>query len=214
VHPAADLDHGRVFCVARTELLMLQEAKTAMQYLNLIQESMRDRRRYASWFEGSRREKSAKEVGIVNCLLESFEEAGSCEYPNLRTSTLDPPDCLANTPDGALVGFEVRELVDQEVVELNKRGIAVYRDWTDSDVIDVIETILQEKDSKNYIGGPYEKLVLVVHTAESDLTHRELRPVLNSHAFTQTKKLHQVYVLFPYDPETKRYPYIQLKTAK
>jgi len=187
-----------------------------MLHLDLIQESMRDRRRYASWFEGSRGEKSAKEVGIVNCLLESLEEAGSCEYRNLRPSRIDRPDCLADTSDGALVGFEVSELVDQKVVELNETGSEVYRCWTNSDAVEEIQRIIQKKDSKNYLGGPYEKLVLVIHTAEPVLTPGELRPVLNSHVFTQTKKLHHVYLLFPYDanPETKGYPYIQLKTTK
>jgi hypothetical protein len=168
-------------------------------------------RKYASFFEWSKREKSIKEKGIVESLLESLSRHGIANYKNLRSSINDPPDILAETLDGALIGFEVRELVDQKVVELNEKGKEVYREWTTSEVIHELQKIILEKDIKDYIGGPYEKLILVIPTAEPVLTHIQLKTVLDTHIFNKTKKLQEAYLLFQYDPAIKGYPYIQLR---
>jgi hypothetical protein len=167
-------------------------------------------RKYANQFEWNRNEKNIKEVGIVRELIESISKHCSCEYRNLRPRKDDPPDCLAETFDGSLLGFEVTELVDQKAIELNEKGREVYRDWTDSEVLQELQTIIEEKDSKEFLGGRYEKLILVIHTAEPVLTHQQLRPVIDSRLFRQTKQLHEAYLLFRYDPETQGYPYIQL----
>jgi len=180
---------------------------------NIIRDLMKHQRKYASDFEWFRNEKGVKETGIVRTLLESLSRTSACEYRNLRHCKVDPPDCLADTLDGSLIGFEVRELVDQETIELNERGNEVYREWTDSEVIGKLSTILEEKDRKNYVGGPYRKLILVVHTAEPDLEYQHLATFLRSHLFGQTKQLTEAYLLFPYDSPNKAYPYIQLKLA-
>jgi len=137
----------------------------------------------------------------------------SASYQNNRASAFDPPDVLAETMHGALVGFELRELVDQEAIELNERGKEVYRDWTTSEVIQELQKIIQEKDTKKYIGGPYEKLILVIPTAEPVLTHWQLKPVLDTYEFNQTNQLQKAYLLFQYDPAIKSYPYIKLRLS-
>jgi hypothetical protein len=184
-----------------------------MNYTDRIEELIRHQRKYASFFEWFRKEKSIKEAGVVRSLIESMMKHNSPSYRNIRASNADPPDCYAETLDGALVGFEVRELVDQEAVELNERGKEVYRDWTTPEIVQELQKIIEEKDSKNYVGGPYEKLLLVIPTAEPVITDRQLRPVLESHEFHQTKQLHEAYLLFQYDPETQTSPYIQLRFA-
>jgi len=134
-------------------------------------------------------------------------------YQNLRASENDPPDVLAETVGGALVAFEVRELVDQSAIELNERGEQVYRDWTNFEVIQEIQKIIDEKDRKNYIGGPYEKLILVIPTDEPVLTLWQLKPLLDAHECKETRQLNEAYLLFSYDPGIKGYPYIQLRFA-
>ena len=70
-----------------------------------------------------------------------------------------------------------------------KREKMFYRDWENSEeVIQELQRIIEKKDSKTYHGCPYEKLILVIHTAEPDLTHRELKPVLDAHKFNQVRK--------------------------
>jgi hypothetical protein len=179
--------------------------------LDTIREFIKHRRKYASDFEWFRAEKHLKEVGVVRCLLESFSKGLFCEYRNLRPCEIDPPDCLANNVDGALVGFDVRELVDQEAIELNEKGEEVYRYWTDVEVIEEVAAILREKDSKNYATNPLAKLILVIPTAEPDLDHKHLITVLDSHFFDQTEQVEEAYLLFHYESAIKGHPYIQLK---
>lgn len=182
-----------------------------MNDIDHIREFIKVQRKYASFFEWYKREKSIKEKGVVESLLASLSRDGKARYQNLRASETDPPDVLAETLDGAPVGFEVRELVDQSAIELNERGKEVYRDWANSEVVQEIQKIIDEKDTKVYIGGPYEKLILVIPTDEPALTYRQLIPVLDTHEFKQTSQLHEAYLLFSYDPGIRGYPYIQLR---
>lgn len=182
-----------------------------MTDIDRIREFIKVQRKYASFFEWYKREKNIKEVGVVESLLESISTQGSHIYKNLRASKEDPPDCLAETGNGAMVGFEVRELVDRDAIELNEKGRGVYRDWTNDEVVQELQKIIDEKDSKNYIGGPYEKMILVIPTDEPVLTYGQLKPVLDIREFKPTKQLHEVYLLFSYDPEIKGYPHIQLR---
>src|SRR5690349_17982700 len=164
--------------------------------LDTIREFIKHRRKYASHFEWFRAEKHLKEVGVVRCLLESISKDSFCDYRNLRPCEIDPPDCLANNVDGALVGFEVRELVDQEAIELNEKGEEVYREWTDIEIIEEVAAILREKDSKNYAREPLTKLILVIPTAEPDLDHKHLMRVFDLHFFDHTEQLDGAYLLF------------------
>jgi hypothetical protein len=179
--------------------------------LETIREFIKQRRKYASHFEWFRAEKHLKEVGVVRCLIESISKDSFCEYRNLRPCEIDPPDCLANNVDGALVGFEVRELVDQKAIELNERGEEVYRHWTDVEIIEEVAAILKEKDSKNYVTEHLTKLILVIPTAEPDLDHKHLMTVLDSHFLDQTEQFDEAYLLFQYDSAAQGYPYIRLK---
>ena len=182
-----------------------------MTDIDSIMEFIKVQRKYASFFEWYRREKSLKELGVVESLIDSLTNSGIVTYQNIRPSKYDPPDVIADTQNGSLVGFEVRELVDREVVELNERGHSVYRYWTDSEVIEELQKIIKEKDLKKYIGGPYEKLILVIPTDEPVLALRKLKPILDRHDFDQPKQLHEAYLIFSYDSGTQGYPHIRLR---
>jgi hypothetical protein len=182
-----------------------------MDDIDIIREYIKHRRKYASFFEWFKKAKNVKEVGVVQCLLESLAKKSITEYRKLRACSNDPPDCLAETIDGALIGFEVKELVDQKTIELNERGKKVYRDWTISEAINRIQEIIDEKDYKKYHGGPYRKLILVIPTAEPVLTCRDLTPMLDSHCFKKTQQLHEAFLLFQYDSATQSCPYLRLK---
>jgi hypothetical protein len=108
---------------------------TVMTDIDRVRNFIKVQRKYASFFEWYKREKELKEVGVVQSLIESMARLGTAPFVNLRASSQDPPDCLAETSEGTLVGFEVRELVDQKAVELNESGKEVYRDWNNLDVV-------------------------------------------------------------------------------
>jgi hypothetical protein len=78
-------------------------------------------------------------------------------------------------------------------------------------VIQELQQIILKKDSKKYIGGPFEKLILVIPIDEPALTSQRLKPVLDEHIFERPRQLQEAYLLFSYSPETRNYPYIQLK---
>ncbi len=184
-----------------------------MTDIDRIRDFIKVQRKYASFFEWYKREKSIKEVGVVKSLFESLSDCGEVGYQNPRASKNDPPDVIADTVEGTLIGFEIRELVDKEAVELNERGKAIYRNWKNSEVVQELQKIIYEKDSKKYIGGPYEKLILVIPTDEPILTPKQFKPVLDTHEFHRTNQLHEAYLLFSYNPETKGYPNIRLRLA-
>jgi len=176
-----------------------------------LRECIKRQRKYASFFDW--RKKDEKEIGMVETLFESMKLQGINTFQNLRISQKDPPDCIAKDQSDNLIGLEVSEFVDEEAVRLNAQGKDVYRDWTIDEIVKKLEIIITEKDSKTFHGGPYKKLILVIHTDEFVLDFQTLKPVLETHEFRKTNKIAEAYLLFSYDPEIERFPYIQLKIA-
>lgn len=174
-----------------------------------LRECLKRQRKYASFFDWPR--KDVKELGIVEMLFKSMELQGIHTFQNLRISRKDPPDCIAEDQSGNLIGLEVSEFVDEEAVRLNAQGKDVYRDWTIDEVVKQLEIIITEKDSKTFHGGPYKKLILVIHTDEFVINFQTLKPVLETHEFGKTNQITETYLLFSYDPEINHFPYIQLK---
>ncbi len=182
-----------------------------MSAVNIIREFLKRQRKYASFFEWF--DKGQKELGIVETLLQSVAFKGAETFLNLSISPKDPPDCIAEDQSGNLIGFEVRELVDEEAVRLNAQGKEVYRNWEVNEVVKELESIIVEKDSKTFHGGPYKRLILVIHTDEFVINFQTLKPVLEIHEFKKTNQISEVYLLFSYDPEISNFPNIQLKIA-
>lgn len=182
-----------------------------MSAVNIIREFLKRQRKYASFFEWF--DKGQKELGIVETLLQSVAFKGAETFLNLSISLKDPPDCIAEDQSGNLIGFEVRELVDEEAVRLNAQGKEVYRNWEVNEVIKELESIIVEKDSKTFHGGPYKRLILVIHTDEFVLDFQTLKPFLEICEFKKTNQISEVYLLFSYDPEISHFPHIQLKIA-
>ena len=157
--------------------------------------------------------KDVKELGIVETLFESMKLQGINIFQNLCISQKDPPDCIAEDQSGNLIGLEVSEFVDEEAVRLNAQGKDVYRDWAIDEIVKQLEIIITEKDSKTFHGGPYKKLILVIHTDEFVIDFQTLKPILETHAFRKTNQITGAYLLFSYDPEISHFPHIQLKIA-
>jgi len=167
-------------------------------------------RKYASFFDWP--DKSIKERGVVNNLFSSMRKAGCCQYSNVAIAEHDPPDCIATDEEGNTVGIEVSELVDEEAVRRNQQGKDVYRLWDADSVIDHIQQILLNKDGKPYQGGPYAKLILVIHTDEPEITPECYIPIIQQHTFAGMRQIDEAYLLFSYIPAPAMpdYPFIRL----
>ena len=179
-----------------------------MSLLQELKDIIKKQRKYASWFEWP--DKQIKEKGIIGKLFASMEQSGGCPYYNLRCSKKDPPDCIAEDEGGNLVGIEVTELVYEPAVRLNEKGEKVYALWNKEEVLSGLRQKLLEKDKKSFHGGPFAKLILVIHTAEPEIISEDYFTSLKDHVFPQTSQITESYFLYPYNPNIKRYPFAKL----
>lgn len=135
-----------------------------MEWKEILLESLRRQRKYASFFEWP--DKPLKELGVVKQLIESIGDPENNLLKTLYPSEKDPPDIIGKYQNGKTIGFEVTELVDEGATRMNAQGQKVYRDWEPKEVLKKIEELLFKKDRKKYHGGPYDKLVFVIHSDE------------------------------------------------
>lgn len=136
-----------------------------------------------------------------------MDEWGEGEFCSPRCWSQDPPDCIGKDKTGKTVAFEVTELVSEEAVRMNQKGHHVYRDWRQAEVVSRIDEILKDKDSKVYRGGPYSRIVAVIHTDELVISYDEYSPVLTEHPFGPLKQVTQAFLVM-------RDAYIRLSLAK
>ncbi len=174
-----------------------REGETARKRLQRM-EQKRGKRRYASYWEWSDQE--VQERGIARDWIEAAEQT---ELAELRSADQDPPDCVAYDREGLAVGIEVTELVDQSAIEVNQRAETRedrrFRNWMVGSVASAIEGIIREKDSKNFHGGPYARLVLLIHSDEPTIASPSF-PLdeLKRRVFPQTRKITEAYLLSSY----------------
>ncbi len=177
-------------------------------------ENVKDIRRYASFFEWP--EKHHKELEVVLTLNEALQADGEPLLGSVEPHCDDPPDCVGTDSAGRRVGIEVTELVDQEVIEHNvgaPDGRQLIAGWTTSELLDRLGRIVGKKDSKCYNGGPYERLILVIHCDEAWINSQQydLDDAL-THFCSRTAQISEAYLLFSYRPAPREegyYPYFR-----
>jgi hypothetical protein len=176
-----------------------------------IQKHLVRRRRYASFFQGSC--KTGTELNVARCLLESMALTGESAYRNLRPvdRDQDPPDCLADDPDGQVVALEVTELVSPEAIKATKRGPPQYWDWRADEVRRLLDHRVEEKDKKAFKGGPYSQKLVLVHTAEPILDSQFVSDVLREHVAPRPRQLSGAYFVLRYEAGLKRCPYFRIR---
>lgn len=169
--------------------------------------------------------------GLNGCGLRSLADI----QPRGESKPPTPPDVLARNEHGGLVGIEVSELADQEVIEMNiPRSKARYaamqravtsderaeaknrnpekvRLWSGRQFLDAVAAIIGEKDAKTFAvaGEPYAERWLVIHTAEPFVDWTEFRAELPARIFAPAQ-LDHVYLVRDYDPSTRSYPWWQI----
>lgn len=175
-----------------------------------LKQILQEQRKYASFFEWPN--KQIKECGIIQSLLESMENHGVSRFTSLRPGPHPnkAPDCIAEEIAGGSVAIEVTEFVSRKAIEMNQKGKNVYRNWKTEEVINEVKNIIAKKDRIQYFGGPYSKVVLVIHSDEIALDHEAYTKVLSEPTF-EAKRIDEVIFLFSYRPQVKTYPYVELK---
>jgi hypothetical protein len=196
-----------------------------MNTLEYIQELLARPRHYASFFSlGLAREQN--EVGTAADLLDSLSDED--RIPILAKSLAarprgdDPPDCEALTPSGDKVAVEVTELVDGESIRRQVRtGCTPPCEYSKELFLERLEERLAAKrwNRSELKGGPYGICILVIHTDEMLLTHKDCRNWLVGHEVERREPWDRIYLLFSYSPcytednpsEGRGLPYIRIK---
>ena len=160
---------------------------------------MEQPRKYAPHWEWP--DKRRKELGIVEDWLESMDLAGESTYSEPRNgpSPNQAPDCIVLDKNGKNVAVEVCEHVCQKAVEENEKGKAVYRDWSYPEVVNEIQEILKKKDQKTYHGGPYSKIIVLIHTDELIICSEYKEP-LASEKFNNIRQVDEAFLVFSDNP--------------
>jgi hypothetical protein len=168
-------------------------------------------RKYAGFFAIG--DKHATERTVVEELVTALRAAGIDDLPNLVAADKDPPDLVGETSAGGRVGIEVTEAVSQDAVHANERGHAVYRHWSPGEFAELLAARIADKDTKVYSGGPFERLILCIHTDEPEISHERAMAEVARLTPVQLRQIHEVYLLLSYDPTSKRYPVVRLAHA-
>src|SRR2546429_9335854 len=77
----------------------------------------KQRRHYAGYWEWP--DTPLKEAGIMRDFLDSWEAAGFAPYASVNAMKTDPPDFVAKTATGTVVGIELTEVVCEDAFRVN-----------------------------------------------------------------------------------------------
>ena len=182
-----------------------------MPWVQELIDIIKRQRKHASFFEWP--QKDTKELGVLECLIESLEKAGCSSYSEPHSSVKDSPDCIARDNSGNLVGIEISELVDLKTVRDAQHNNDYPKYWVKQEVIDRTQSIILQKDRKKFHGGPYSRIILVIFTDETFLDPDDVIPYLKQHEFEKTNQIYEIYLLFSYDPRYNTYPCVKLKKS-
>jgi hypothetical protein len=167
-------------------------------------------RRYAGFFEWP--EKAVKEYGIACQLIESLRALGDESLCDPRPfGESQAPDIVCSGSHGERIALEISELVCEESVRLNAQGQDVIRSWEPTEVRQAVSERLASKDEKTYFGGPYDQIMVCLHTDETFLTHDWVQNALRGISFGPYRQLSRAFLLFSYCPGQQGYPVIELQ---
>jgi hypothetical protein len=194
---------------------MVMHPEESGEMTRKIVEALKKQRPYAAYWEWPH--KPSKEAGIMRDFLASWERAGFPRYEAVTALETDPPDFIAETSSGSRVGIELTELVSEEAIRANVNARRAgseertYRDWQPDAVLTVIQSNLDDKGAKQFHGGPYAEIHVVIHVDEPVIGAAEYRPRLDGSVFSRPLALTRAFVLFSYDPSEGGCPLVELR---
>ena len=181
-------------------------------------------------------DKKLIEIGAVEDLVKGLRAKGERELTDIqpRPETRPPtsPEVLARNERGGLVGIEVAELCDEEVIKRNiplsrvrfqairnatsseARADALaqhpekVRLWSGAELVAEVACIIAKKDRRTFAADvePFGERWLVIHTAEPFVDWGEFTAQLRHERFSSSQFDH-VYLVRDFDPATRSYPY-------
>lgn len=212
----AFLAGGPGLCVSRAQF---ERAKRALdEYYPWARHLVRDLaklaprlQRYAGYRVWLREQRTVPEMDVARDLAKALAQAGDSALLRLRPSPADPPDVGATDPRGRAVAIEVTELVDEEAIRRNRSGQHVYRQWTMAEVLTKLEALIRTKDRKRFLGGPYHRVIVAIHTDEPAISWQECQVALESWSVAGLAQITEAYCVFSWDPATESCPVLKIR---
>ena len=168
-------------------------------------------RKYAGFFSVGDKASTERKVGEE--LAASLRKTGLEDLHGLSASPKDPPDLVGFTTTGGRVGIEITEAVSREAIHANAKGRDVYRHWGPGEFSELLAERIADKDAKPYHGGPYERLILCIHTDELEITPERALAEAAATSPVRLKQIHAAYLLLSYHGEDVGYPVFRLAYA-
>ena len=170
----------------------------------------RDQERgYAAFFDWS--DKRQKEQCILMMFAESLSKGGEVISDEHLTER-DPPDAVALSQTGAKIGIELVELVDQSLVERQKRDpeSTQWRAWSREELRQALLTRVARKDRAQPLVHDLSEYWAVVHTDESALTPELVSQHLSGFQVGPCRLVTRCFLLMSYWPSIEGYPLIEV----
>jgi hypothetical protein len=166
-------------------------------------------------------QKEIRELDELYAMKKVLEALGLMSgHTDLQRCNNDPPDCRTIDAAGNMVGWEVTELCDAEVENLNAKAVPrerVYRDWTPADLEDGVSERILEKNRKIEVAKrkapawPYGCVNVVVVTDEIAITKSMAEALANKFGTLKADHIQQAYLLLSYLGESEGCPCIQVR---
>jgi hypothetical protein len=156
--------------------------------------------------------KKLKELSVSEEWLITYGVEHGYDEKSLVACNDQWPNCEVKMDSGELCGIEVTELVDQECIERNEKNQNVYRRWNDDEIVETIERRLKNKNIKSH-GGKYQKLIVLIHTDEVEITFDIGNKVIEAYTFSGLKNINEAFLVYSYEPTYQQYPVTTIKLS-
>ncbi len=170
-------------------------------------------RGYADFFDWS--DKRQKEQGILTMFSEALRKGGEVISDEHLTER-DPPDAVALSQTGDKTGIELVELVDQSLIERQKRDPegTQWRSWSREELREALRAKVARKDRAQPLVRDLSEYWAVVHTDEPALTPKMVTQHLAGFRVGPCKLVTRCFLLMSYWPLTEGYPLIVVQVHR
>lgn len=189
-----------------------QKPAQASEIVRLMREAQEMPRSYASFYDWPH--KGTKEWALAKQFVDTRADLTVIDIKMGG----DPPDCELVLSSGHVIGLEIVELVDQQMIEhvVRTGETDAYADWSFERLQAELMRIVIGKGEKlkKARGGPFSNLFLLIHTDETMLCHGNL-PEWIAKIQVTTSLIDEAYLLESYSPHERGcYPLHRLNIVK
>ncbi len=184
------------------------------EQLHFLKKTMRKKSRHAGFWEEL--DKREKEKGVVEDLLLAIYEREGRDWIKQKSVESSPssdreaPDVIGETRTGVCVAFEVTELVDEKMIVEHIKGQPESKEWQLDEIINRLQAKIAKKGRIDYGGENFGLIILVIHTAEKEITAHRYGSAIAAHQFAQQGQIDEAYLLFKPWPMSQTCSYLRL----